>query len=261
MINLVEDTQVADDIERPDPEEQAGRALRRLRLSRGWSQEEVARRMRAYGYDFHQTMIAKIEGAQRPLRVRELADFAALYGAEVNDLIYSPSSSLDEVTRELGEVELLRSRYRQQAEASLARVTELRNELTAAEDELYSAEGELAALDARVQFLRREMKRFSELDLLDADTAAKFLEKLRRFKASVGNPNYEEIAMRAGSPVRSIDLSGDFASSINVLPPLDYVRVIVMGCGGTREDLAAFTAAWHRIHSAEAYENIRSVQD
>ena len=54
--------------ERPDPEVQAGRALRRLRTARGWSQEEVGRRMKAYGYDFHQTMIAKIEAAQRPLQ-------------------------------------------------------------------------------------------------------------------------------------------------------------------------------------------------
>jgi hypothetical protein len=67
---------------RPDPEVQAGRALRRLRTARGWSQEEVARQMKAYGYDFHQTMIATFEAAQRPIRVRELADFAALYGVE-----------------------------------------------------------------------------------------------------------------------------------------------------------------------------------
>lgn len=84
-------------VRRPDPEVQAGRALRRLRLSRGWPQEQVATYMRDSGYDFHQTMIAKIEAAQRPLRVRELADFAALYGVEVHELIYAPNSSLAEV--------------------------------------------------------------------------------------------------------------------------------------------------------------------
>jgi transcriptional regulator with XRE-family HTH domain len=50
--------------------------------ARGWSQKEVARQMKAYGYDFHQTMIATFEAAQRPIRVRELADLAALYGVE-----------------------------------------------------------------------------------------------------------------------------------------------------------------------------------
>src|SRR6266567_8315108 len=86
---------------RHDPEAEAGRALRLLRQARDWSQEEVAARMRAYGYDFHQTMIAKIEAAQRPLRVRELADFAALYGIEVHELIYPPAGSLKEVSREI----------------------------------------------------------------------------------------------------------------------------------------------------------------
>lgn len=60
--------------------------------------------MTAYGYDFHQTTIAKIESAQRPLRVRELADFAALYGVEVQDLVYAPTLSLPEIDRGITEV-------------------------------------------------------------------------------------------------------------------------------------------------------------
>jgi transcriptional regulator with XRE-family HTH domain len=60
--------------------------------------------MTAYGYDFHQTTIAKIEAAQRPLRVRELADFAALYGVEVQDLVYPPSRSLPEIDQEIADV-------------------------------------------------------------------------------------------------------------------------------------------------------------
>ena len=95
---------MANGARRPDPEVQAGRALRRLRPARNWSQEEVAERMTAYGYDFHQTMIAKIESAQRPLRVRELADFAALYGVEMQDLVYPPTGSLSETDQEIAEV-------------------------------------------------------------------------------------------------------------------------------------------------------------
>jgi hypothetical protein len=63
-VNRVENDRIAVGARRPDPEVQAGRALRRLRLARGWSQEEVVVRMTAYGYDFHQTMIAKIEAAR-----------------------------------------------------------------------------------------------------------------------------------------------------------------------------------------------------
>src|ERR1700730_8509472 len=117
MINLVENEQLAG-TSRPDPEVQAGRALRRLRLSKGWSQEEVARRMRSYGYDFHQTMIAKIEAAQRPLRVRELVDFAALYGVEVHELIYPSNGSLAEIDLEIGEVERRREAARRMARAA-----------------------------------------------------------------------------------------------------------------------------------------------
>ncbi len=184
MINRVEDNQVVGGIERPDPEVQAGRALCRLRLSKGWSQEEVARRMQGYGDHFHQTMIAKIEAAQRPLRVRELADFAALYGAEVQQLIYPPSSSLREVTQELREAEVRRNLYRQQAMAATARASELRAELIAAEGELESVQRMLVMLDERADFLRQEMKKFAARpDLSDARTAAEFLEKLRQFKA------------------------------------------------------------------------------
>jgi transcriptional regulator with XRE-family HTH domain len=60
--------------------------------------------MMAYGYDFHQTTIAKIEAAQRPLRVRELADFAALYDVEVQDLVYPPTRSLLEIDQEIEEL-------------------------------------------------------------------------------------------------------------------------------------------------------------
>ena len=145
-------------------------------------------------------MIAKIEAAQRPLRVRELADFAALYGAEVQQLIYPPSSSLREVTQELREAEVRRNLYRQQAMAATARASELRAELIAAEGELESVQRMLVMLDERADFLRQEMKKFAARpDLSDARTAAEFLEKLRQFKAGAGNPSHHEIAIHAGN--------------------------------------------------------------
>jgi transcriptional regulator with XRE-family HTH domain len=91
---------------RVDPEEQAGKALRQLRQARNWSQQEVAVRMAAFGYDFHQTTIAKIEAAQRPLRVRELADFAALYGVGVQELVYASALTLTEIDQVIEEVEV-----------------------------------------------------------------------------------------------------------------------------------------------------------
>ncbi len=147
---------------RPDPEVQAGRALRRLRLSQGWSQEEVARRMQAYGgYDFHQTTIAKIEAAQRPLRVRELADFAALYGVEVHELIYPPNGSLAEIDREIAAAKA-------QRHAILLKTGATRDQLEAARAVLIEAQtahdrysAELAMLEGRLAFLQDERKKFA----------------------------------------------------------------------------------------------------
>ena len=144
---------------RPDPEVQAGRALRRLRLSRSWSQEEVARRMSAYGYDFHQTTIAKIEAAQRPLRVRELADFAALYGVEVQALVYPPNDSLLEIAQELGEVQAMLAKARTEAERAHDRMQMATAAYQASAAEAAVLEGRLAALRAERDELARQEAR------------------------------------------------------------------------------------------------------
>jgi transcriptional regulator with XRE-family HTH domain len=147
--------------QRPDPEVQAGRALRRLRTARGWSQEEVGRRMKAYGYDFHQTMIAKIEAAQRPLRVRELADFAALYGMEVHELIYPPAGSLKDISKEIAALkDQLQAadkdiRNRRQA-LDKARAAE-----AAAEEDFRKHEGEAAMLRGRLAYLEAQRKQLA----------------------------------------------------------------------------------------------------
>jgi transcriptional regulator with XRE-family HTH domain len=127
-----------------------------LRLARKWSQEEVAVRMTAYGYDFHQTMIAKIEAAQRPLRVRELADFAALYGVEVQDLVHPPTGSLEEVEQEIAEVTL-------RCHLLQGRAVEARQQLEAAREAMQHAEvayqgstGEIAVLDSRLAALQAQ---------------------------------------------------------------------------------------------------------
>jgi transcriptional regulator with XRE-family HTH domain len=148
--------------ERPDPEVQAGRALRRLRTARGWSQEEVGRRMKAYGYDFHQTMIAKIEAAQRPLRVRELADFAALYGMEVHELIYPPAGSLREVSKEIAALnDQLRVADKdvQTRRQALDRATAA---AAAAEEDFRKHEGEAAMLRGRLTYLEAQRKKLGE---------------------------------------------------------------------------------------------------
>jgi len=148
--------------ERPDPEVQAGRALRRLRTARGWSQEEVGRRMKAYGYDFHQTMIAKIEAAQRPLRVRELADFASLYGMEVHELIYPPAGSLQEVTREIATLTDHLQAADRDVQARRQELDKARAAAVAAEEDLRRHEGEAAMLRGRLTYLETAREKLAE---------------------------------------------------------------------------------------------------
>ena len=144
---------------RTDPEVQAGQALRRLRLSRNWSQEEVALRMTAYGYDFHQTMIAKIEAAQRPLRVRELADFAALYGVEMQDLIYPPSRSLPEIDQEIAEVTARLDTARAQAAAAARDLESVRRAMHDAEAAFQISTAEAAVVEGRLVSLRTDREK------------------------------------------------------------------------------------------------------
>ena len=147
---------------RPDPEVQAGRALRRLRTARGWSQEEVARQMKAYGYDFHQTMIAKIEAAQRPIRVRELADFAALYGVEVHELIYPPAGSLQEADEEIAALrEQLQEATRRSEDAADA-VREAEAVLAAAQQDHRIQSGQAAMLAGRLNYLEAQRDKLAE---------------------------------------------------------------------------------------------------
>jgi len=118
--------------------------------------------MKAYGYDFHQTMIAKIEAAQRPLRVRELADFAALYGMEVHELIYPPAGSLKEVSREIA---LLTDQLQAADKDVRARRRELdkaRAAAAAAEEDFRRHEGEAAMLRGRLTYLEAQREKLAE---------------------------------------------------------------------------------------------------
>lgn len=60
-------------------EKRFGEVVRRWRLDREWTQEEVAERLRDQGFEMHQTTVAKIERGARPLRVAEAAALADVF--------------------------------------------------------------------------------------------------------------------------------------------------------------------------------------
>jgi transcriptional regulator with XRE-family HTH domain len=161
MVNRVENNQDAAPSDAPrddDPELLAGQELRRLRTARGWSQEEVARRMKAYGYDFHQTTIAKVEAAQRPLRVRELAHFAALFGVPVNQLFYrlEHGGSLGAIEQEIAALTAQIPDARAHAEQCSHAVHAAQADVADHQHVYNSAANDLAVMLGRMDFLRHE---------------------------------------------------------------------------------------------------------
>jgi transcriptional regulator with XRE-family HTH domain len=106
MLNLVE-AELAQQVSGiPTPEELAGEELRRLRLARRWSQEELARRMSAAGHgNWHQTTVGKTEAAARPLRLNEAVALAGLFEVPVTQLIAPITLKAEDVQAELETIE------------------------------------------------------------------------------------------------------------------------------------------------------------
>lgn len=86
-------------------EQLAGQELKRLRNERGWSQEEVARRMTASGYDWHQTTVGRTESAARPLRVNEAVVLATIFEVPITQLLVPAAMKLSDVEGEIKDTE------------------------------------------------------------------------------------------------------------------------------------------------------------
>jgi transcriptional regulator with XRE-family HTH domain len=71
----------------PTPEQVVARQVRLLRQGREWSQQEVADKMRAYGYEWSQATVTRLESASRPIRVNELVDLASLFRVPVTQFL------------------------------------------------------------------------------------------------------------------------------------------------------------------------------
>lgn len=82
---------------------------RQLRVERGWSQATLAEKMTALGFDMHQTTIAKLEAAKRPIRGNEVYGLAAVFGLPIQALWYLPVAgepwSLADMRRRLEEID------------------------------------------------------------------------------------------------------------------------------------------------------------
>ncbi len=84
-------------------------------------------------------------------------------------------------------------------------------------------------------------------DPASARTAAELVEMLRRYVAWSGL-SLRKVAARGGQS----RVASTLCTALNreVLPTREVVEAVLIGCGGSQDDLQAFTAAWQRISAA-----------
>jgi transcriptional regulator with XRE-family HTH domain len=135
----------------PTPEQLVARQLRLLRQGRGWSQQEVAEKMRAYGYQWSQATVTRLESASRPIRLNELADLAILYGVPVTQFLQSdvPDFEWDDLgalEREITNLTAQRDGLRERMEVADAAASSLERERAEAAAYIARIDGRLEAL-------------------------------------------------------------------------------------------------------------------
>jgi transcriptional regulator with XRE-family HTH domain len=108
------------------PEQVAGERIREIRIARHLTQAALANAMKALGYNWLQTTVAKTEAAERPLRLNEATDLAGVLGVETSYLLTPPLTGLAAASQDLRELLQLE----EMAEQLDAEVDVLQQELT-----------------------------------------------------------------------------------------------------------------------------------
>ena len=144
----------------PTPEQLAGRHVRALRQERGWSQQDVAEKMRAYGYRWSQATVTRLETASRPIRVNELLDLAMLFDVRVWDFL-SPKKDFswddpDALARQIGELVAERLEVKEHLDNQIALAEEASRGRAAIASHLRS-------IDDRLRVLARRVPQFEDI--------------------------------------------------------------------------------------------------
>ncbi len=145
----------------PTPEQLVGRQVRLLRQGRGWSQQDVAEKMQAYGYQWSQATVTRLESASRPIRVNELADLARLFGVSATQFLDSRArdlawDDLDALEREIEELTAERREIQEHLDRQKALVDE-------AEAGCAVVAAHLAHVDSRLGILMQWVPDFAEI--------------------------------------------------------------------------------------------------
>ena len=118
----------------PSLEAEVGERIRALRTARGMSQAALGEALAAYGYGMPQPLVWRVETGRRPLRLGEVAAFAAALGVELAELVdgLSADDARAEAERRLAEAVT-------EAEHAAEAVEEARRQLDAATARLREA--------------------------------------------------------------------------------------------------------------------------
>jgi transcriptional regulator with XRE-family HTH domain len=141
---------VSDASEYVDAESLAGKQLRRIRLDRGWTQQDVAERMRPFGYNWLKSTVNRIEGGKRALRVNELEDLARMLGLP-REMLLTPLSTDTPIDANGQPMDLGAATAKDLKDA----INQRRAERAAAEAEEQDAKDELEELEPRVKAARK----------------------------------------------------------------------------------------------------------
>jgi len=148
----------------PSPEQRAGQQIRLLRQRRGWSQQEVAERMRAYGYDWSQAIVTRLEAATRPTRLNELADLALLFEVPAMELLgFGAPEDFDAAEREIGELLTMHTRLHEELSGARLAVGTLQAKIAAAQQHEAEMAAALLRIDARIEVLASRHPRYKHL--------------------------------------------------------------------------------------------------
>lgn len=77
-------------------------------------------------------------------------------------------------------------------------------------------------------------------------TAAELLEALRECRLRAGDVPYRQMAEGCGQLVSASTLQRALMPA-TALPPLEVVRAVILGCGGSDEDERRFATAWRQV--------------
>ena len=120
--------------------------------------------MRAYGYDWSQAIVTRLEAATRPTRLNELADLALLFEVPAMELLgFAAPEDFDAAEREIGELLTMHTRLREQFSHAHSLVLALQEKAASAQQDEAETAAALLRIDARIEVLASRHPRYKHL--------------------------------------------------------------------------------------------------